>query len=57
MPKGEHLKKENPKNYVLSFKVNRQEMQALKKLAKESGLSMSEYMRLKSLKYIDKKLI
>ncbi|MDH5366272.1 MAG: hypothetical protein OEW67_04750 [Cyclobacteriaceae bacterium] len=45
MPKGEHFKKENPRNYQVSFKVNKTELDQLRKLTQESGLSIPEWLR------------
>lgn len=45
MPKGEHFKKENPRNHQISFKVNKTELDQLRKLTQESGLSIPEWLR------------
>lgn len=45
MPKGEHFKKENPRNYQVSFKVNKTELEKLKGLASANNLSVPEWLR------------
>ncbi|MDH5474954.1 MAG: hypothetical protein OEX22_04625 [Cyclobacteriaceae bacterium] len=45
MPKGAHFKKENPRNHQVSFKVNQTELDQLRKLTEERGLSIPEWLR------------
>ena len=45
MPKGEHFKKKNPRNFQVSFKVNQTELDLLNKLANQHNLSVAEWLR------------
>lgn len=45
MPKGEHFKKDNPRNYQVSFKVNKSELDKLKSLLSKSNTSLPEFFR------------
>lgn len=45
MPKGEHFKKDNPRNHQVSFKVNTIELEKLRALASASNLSVPEWLR------------
>ena len=45
MPKGAHFKKDNPRNYQVSFKVNQTELAQLKELAAAQNLSIPEWIR------------
>ena len=45
MPKGEHFKKDNPRNYQVSFKVNQVELEKLRSLAGAENLSVPEWLR------------
>ena len=45
MPKGEHFKKENPRNFQVSFKVNQIELDLLKEVAAKNNLSIAEWLR------------
>ena len=45
MPKGAHFKKENPRNYQVSFKVNITELEKLRLLALKARQSVPEWLR------------
>lgn len=45
MPKGEHFKKKNPRNFQVSFKVNQTELDLLNDLANKNNLSVAEWLR------------
>ncbi len=45
MPRGEHFKKENPRNIQVSFKVNESELVLLKAIAAEEGMSIPQWLR------------
>lgn len=45
MPKGDHFKKANPRNYQVSFKVNKTELEQLRMLAEEKNVSIPEWLR------------
>lgn len=45
MPKGEHFKKENPRIYQVSFKVNKDELDVLKGICDAQKLSTAEFLR------------
>jgi len=45
MPKGEHFKKDNPRNYQVSFKVNKSELELLRRLAAEKNQSIPIWLR------------
>jgi len=45
MPKGEHFKKDNPRIYQVSFKVNKTELDNLKEICKEQGISTAVFFR------------
>jgi len=45
MPKGEHFKKKNPRNFQVSFKVNQTELDLLNDLAKKNNVSVAEWLR------------
>ena len=45
MPKGAHFKKENPRIYQVSFKVNKTELERLQEVVKKANLSVPEWIR------------
>lgn len=46
MPKGEHFKKENPRIHQVSVKLNKTELEKLKRICKEKNISIPEWMRI-----------
>ncbi len=45
MPKGEHFKKQNPRNTQVSFKVNEEEWGKLSELAGTMSMSVPQWLR------------
>lgn len=46
MPKGEHFKKENPRIHQISVKLNKTELEKLKRICKEKNISIPEWVRI-----------